>query len=175
MPGCLLRPVPTPTSPGFHEVKKIILPFPLGSSWGFIPNLTRAPAHFFLSFFFHSVPRSCQLLGIRQTRVSVNLSRKEGHLSRLERALCTRGPNSNLGLASRSPLGLSFLLSSPSSPFQPVPSRIPGILSFLAENNTEAFHKALPPPPLAPLRSTARVPGTRAAPRWSHELRLSLV
>lgn len=143
---------------------------------GFIPNLTRAPAHFFSSLsFFHSVPRSCQLLGIQQTRVSVNLSRKEGHLSRLERALCTRGPNSNLGSASRSPLGLSFLLSSPSSPFQPVPSRIPGILSFLAENNTEAFHKALPPPPLAPLRSTARVPGTRAAPRWSHELRLSLV
>lgn len=85
------------------------------------------------------------------------------------------GPNSNLGSTSLLPLGLSFLRSSPSGPLQPVPSRIPGILSFLAENNTEAFHKALPPPPLAPLSSTARVPGTRAAPRWSHELRLSLV
>lgn len=49
---------------------------------GCIHNLTRAPAHFLLAFFFHSVPRSCQLLGIQQTRVSVNLSRKEGHLSR---------------------------------------------------------------------------------------------
>lgn len=142
---------------------------------GCIPNLTRALAHFFARFLFSL----CSQI-FPAPRHSTNTRFREpvqerGSSVTLERALCTRGPNSNLGSASRSPLGLSFLPSSPSSPFQPVPSRIPGILSFLAENNTEAFHKALPPPPLAPLRSTARVPGTRAAPRWSHELRLSLV